>query len=364
MQVFRRLQAVLLTLVLAAAAMPGGTAHAQAPRPWEMSMQPAFSPVKQQIIDLHNLVLVIITLITVFVGALLGWVMYRYNAKRNPVPTQTTHNPVLEVAWTVIPVLILVVMAIPSFRLIYYEDRTYDPDMTIKVTGHQWYWEYTYPDQGNIDFSSYIVPDDQLKPGQLRLLTADHPLVVPVNKNIRILETSGDVIHSFFIPSLGVQRYAIPGRTIETWVRVDKPGIYYGECNQICGTNHSRMPIMVQAVSDQDFQTWLVQAKKEFATATPGTATGYMTENAPPTGNTQPTGNAGPTWADRIGGNDRAAANDRLTGSDHAASNDHPAADVQPAAALLHPAAVVVQPAAALLRPAAALMTAANEVQH
>ena len=173
------------------------------------------------------------------------------------------HNPVLEVAWTVIPVLILVVIAIPSFRLIYYEDRTYDPDLTIKVTGHQWYWEYTYPDKGNIDFSSYIVPDDQLKPGQLRLLTVDHPLVVPVNKNIRILQTSGDVIHSFFIPSLGVQRYAIPGRTIETWMRVDKPGVYYGECNQICGTNHSRMPIMVQAVTEQDFETWLVQAKKE-----------------------------------------------------------------------------------------------------
>ena len=159
------------------------------------------------------------------------------------------HNTVLEIAWTVIPVLILVIMAIPSFRLIYYEDRTYDPDLTIKVTGHQWYWEYTYPDKGNLDFSSYIVPDDQLKPGQLRLLTVDHPLVVPVNKNIRILQTSGDVIHSFFIPSLGVQRYAIPGRIIETWMRVDKSGVYYGECNQICGTNHSRMPIMVQAMT-------------------------------------------------------------------------------------------------------------------
>ena len=283
MQVFRRIQAALLTilplpLMLAALIMPGGAARAQAPRPWEMSMQPAFSPVKQQIIDLHNLVLVIITVITIFVGALLGWVMYRYNAKRNPVPTQTTHNPVLEVAWTVIPVLI----AIPSFRLVYYEDRTFDPDMTIKVTGHQWYWEYTYPDKGNIDFSSYIVPDDQLKPGQLRLLTADHPLVVPVNKNIRILETSGDVIHSFFIPSLGVQRYAIPGRTIETWMRVEKPGTYYGECNQICGTNHSRMPIMVQAMSEQDFEAWLVQAKKEFANDAPQPATGNVAGNDHP----------------------------------------------------------------------------------
>jgi cytochrome c oxidase subunit 2 len=313
MQVFRRLQAAVVTLLLVALAIPGGEAHAQAPRPWEMSMQPAFSPVKQQIIDLHNLVLVIITLITLFVGALLGWVMYRFNAKRHPVPGHATHNTVLEVAWTVIPVLILVVMAIPSFTLVYYEDRTFDPDLTIKVTGHQWYWEYAYPDKGNIDFSSYIVPDDQLKPGQLRLLTADHPLVVPVNKNIRILQTSGDVIHSFFIPSLGVQRYAIPGRTIETWMRVDKPGVYYGECNQICGTNHSRMPIMVQAMNEQDFEAWLVQAKKEFATTAPEPAAGTMARD------------------------DRQPGHDRLGGNDHLAGND---------------------------RPQAALLTAANEVQH
>ncbi len=145
--------------------------------------------------------------------------------RRNPVPTRTAHNTVLEIAWTVIPVLILVVMAIPSFRLVYYEDRTRDADLTIKVTGHQWYWEYSYPDNNNIDFSSYIIPDDQLKPGQLRLLTVDNDLVVPVGKNIRVLQTSTDVIHSWFIPALGVQRYAIPGRTIETWFRVDKPGI-------------------------------------------------------------------------------------------------------------------------------------------
>ena len=265
MQVFRRLQAAFIALWLMPVLLPVSAAHAQMPKPWEMDMQPAFSPVKQQIIDLHDLVLVIITLITLFVGGLLGWVMYRYNAKRNPVPGHTTHNTVIEVLWTVIPVLILVIIAIPSFRLIYYEDRTYDPDITIKVTGHQWYWEYTYPDKGNLDFSSYIVPDDQLKPGQMRLLAVDHPLVVPVNKNVRILETSGDVIHSWFIPALGVQRYAIPGRTIETWLRADKPGTYYGECNQICGTNHSRMPIEVRAVPEQEFETWVTEAKKQFA---------------------------------------------------------------------------------------------------
>ena len=202
-------------------------------------------------------------------------------------------------------------MAIPSFRLIYYEDRTYDPDLTIKVTGHQWYWEYTYPDKGNIDFNSYIVPDNQLKPGQPRLLTADPALVVPVNKNIRILETSGDVIHSWFIPSLGVQRYAIPGRIIETWMRVDKPGTYYGECNQICGMNHSRMPIEVHAVTEPEFEAWLVQAKKEFANTSP--APGYMA------------------------GDDRPAGSDQPTGSNRTAAN---------------------------ARPAAPLLTAANEVQH
>ena len=151
-------------------------------------------------INLHDLVLVIITLITLFVAGLLGWVMWRYNARRNPVPSRTAHHTLLEIAWTVIPVLILVIMAIPSFRLIYYEDKPRDADLTVKVTGHQWYWEYSYPDKNNIDFSSYIIPDDQLKPGQLRLLEVDNQLVVPAGKTIRVLQTSTDVIHSWFIP--------------------------------------------------------------------------------------------------------------------------------------------------------------------
>src|ERR1700722_135539 len=217
----------LLAALVMIAALPGGAALAQAvgaPKPWEIGMQAAYGPLKAQEIWLHDLVLVIITLITLFVTGLLAWVIYRYNATRNPVPTRTSHNTVIEILWTVIPVLILVVIAIPSFRLVYYLDRTPDPELTIKVTGHQWYWEYTYPDKNNINFSSYIIPDDQLKPGQLRLLTVDNDLVVPVGKNIRVLQTSTDVIHSWFIPALGVQRYAIPGRTIETWFKVDRPG--------------------------------------------------------------------------------------------------------------------------------------------
>jgi cytochrome c oxidase subunit 2 len=240
-------------------------AYAQAPRPWEMGMQASFSPMKTQIVDLHNLVLVIVTLITLFVAVLLAWVCYRYNAKRNPVPNRISHHTGLEIAWTVIPVLILVVMAIPSFRLIYFLDRTPDPDMTVKVTGHQWYWEYTYPDQGNLSVESRYVHDEDLKPGQLRLLAVDNEMVIPAGKKIRILTNSDDVIHSFFIPSLGAQRYAIPGRTIELWLEADKPGVYYGECNQICGQDHSRMPIAVHAVTDAEFKTWLDKAKKAAA---------------------------------------------------------------------------------------------------
>ena len=261
---FRRLLAAASgAVVLPALTM--STAFAQQPAPWQLGMQTPHSPVKESIASLNDLVTVIITIITVFVAGLLLWVMYRYNAKRNPVPTRVSHNTVLEVAWTLIPILILVVIAVPSFRLVYFEDRTRDPDVTIKVTGHQWYWEYTYPDSGNIDFSSYIVPADKLAPGQKRLLDVDNQLVVPAGKNIRILTTSGDVIHSFFIPSLGVQRYAIPGRSIETWMKVDQPGDYYGECNQICGTNHSQMPISVHAVSPADFTAWLATAKAKFA---------------------------------------------------------------------------------------------------
>jgi cytochrome c oxidase subunit 2 len=236
-----------------------------APKPWEMGMQRAFGPLKAHEIGLHNLVLVIITLITLFVGGLLVWVMVKHNAKRNPVPSQTTHHTLLEVAWTLIPVLILVIIAIPSFRLIYYQDKAADPFMTVKVTGHQWYWEYSYPDQGNIDVESRIIPDEDLKPGQPRLLTVDNQMVVPVGKRIRVLTTSGDVIHSFFVPSLGVQRYAIPGREIETWFEADQIGTFYGECNQICGENHSRMPISIRAVSVADFNNWVTQEKKAAA---------------------------------------------------------------------------------------------------
>jgi cytochrome c oxidase subunit 2 len=259
---------------VALAALMSSAAHAQNfyPRPWEMGMQAAAGPVKAEIISLHNLVLVIITLITLFVGVLLVWVMIRYNARRNPVPSRTSHNSVLEVAWTVLPVLILIIIAIPSFRLVYFQDRTSDADLTVKVTAHQWFWEYTYPDNKGLDFTSYLIPDEDLKPGQMRLLEVDNQMVVPAGKNIRILTTSSDVIHSFFVPSLGVQRYAIPGRTIETWFKADKPGTFYGQCNQICGQNHSRMPIVIRAVPPEEFQAWVEQAKTKFSSDEPAQA--------------------------------------------------------------------------------------------
>lgn len=246
-----------------------GTAWAQTPHDWQLSFQPAHSPVQQGIEGLHALVIWLMAVVTIFVAALLLYVTWRYRASRNAVPSRVSHHTALEVAWTVLPVLILVIIAIPSFRLIYYEDRTTAADMTIKVVGEQWRWEYQYPDNGGITYKSNIIAEGDLKPGQLRNLEVGDRLVLPVHKNIRILTTSNDVIHSFFIPSLGVQRYAIPGRTIETWVNIDQPGVYYGQCNQICGNGHSVMPIAVEAMTEQGFSAWLEQAKTKYAAATP-----------------------------------------------------------------------------------------------
>jgi len=254
-----------LGLVLLALALCMDPAFATEPHPWEMGMQPPGSPVKHRIHDLHNLLLVIITLISLFVLGLLCYVIWRFNEKRNPVPSRTTHNTVVEVLWTVIPVVVLVIIAIPSFGLLYYMDRTQQADMTIKVTGHQWYWSYDYPDNGNFTFDSNIIQEADLKPDQRRLLEVDNQLVVPVGTNIRILIAGTDVMHSWFVPSLGVQMYAVVGRLNETWMNVEKEGVYYGQCNQICGVNHAFMPIAVHAVSKEEFARWTEEAKKKYA---------------------------------------------------------------------------------------------------
>jgi cytochrome c oxidase subunit 2 len=245
------------------------TGWAWGPENWQLGMQPSATPVKEAIHGLHDELLVIIFAITIFVLGLLLYVIVRFRASRNPVPSRTAHNTVIEILWTVVPVLILVSIAIPSFRLMYYMDRVPNAEMTIKVVGNQWFWSYSYPDQGDLTFASNIIPDKDLKPDQKRLLEVDNPLVVPVDTNIRVLITGVDVIHSWFIPSFGVQFYAMPGRVNETWMRVEYPGIFYGECNQICGINHAFMPIKVVAVSKPDFEKWLVEAKQKFASQAP-----------------------------------------------------------------------------------------------
>lgn len=260
---------IVLVLALAGLTELAAVASAAEPLPWQLGMQPSATPVHERLATMHDELLVVIFAISVFVLGLLVYVMWRFHHTRNPVPTRTSHNPLIEFLWTVIPVLILVVIAIPSFKLIYYMDRVPDADMTIKVTAHQWYWSYEYPDQAGLTFDSNLIPD---KDSKKRLLDVDNPLVVPVGATIRVLVTGTDVIHSWFIPSFGVQEYAVIGRLNETWMQVLHEGTYYGECNQICGVNHAFMPIEVKAVSKPDFEKWLGDAKKKFAAAAPGGA--------------------------------------------------------------------------------------------
>jgi cytochrome c oxidase subunit II len=256
----------------AAAIVPGlalmllaGAASADQPQPWQFGMQAPATPITERIHAFHNELLVLICLIAGFVFVLLLYVMVRFNARRHPVPTRTSHNTLIEVLWTVIPVLVLVTIAIPSFKLMYYMDRVPDSKMTIKVTGHQWYWEYTYPDFANLDFNSNLIADKDLKPGDKRLLEVDNPLVIPAGMNIRVQVAGVDVIHSWFVPSFGFQEYAVVGRLNEAWVHVNNPGTYYGECNQICGVNHAFMPIKVVVMTQDDFNKWLADAKTKFA---------------------------------------------------------------------------------------------------
>jgi cytochrome c oxidase subunit II len=266
-------------LALALTGMPAFATFAAAaePHPWQLGFQPPATPVQKRIEAFHDGLwppglLVVTTLITIFVLGLLLYVMVRFHHSRNPVPTRTSHNPVIEILWTVVPVLILVGIAIPSFKLMYYMDQVPKADMTIKVTGNQWFWTYEYPDQGGLKFTSNLIEEKNLKPDQKRLLDVDNPLVVPAGATVRVQVTgvAAGVIHSWFVPSFGVQEYAVPGRLNEAWFEVEQPGTYYGECNQICGVNHAFMPIAVVALSKPDFDKWLGEAKQKFAAAAPG----------------------------------------------------------------------------------------------
>jgi len=230
------------------------------PSPWQMTFQNAATPIMEQITSFHRFVTIIIVCIALFVLALLIYVMVRFNEKRNPQSSRTTHNTVLEIAWTVIPVLILVAIAIPSFRLLFAQYDFPKADLTVTATGSQWYWTYDYPDHG-ITFASIIVEDADLKPGQPRLLTVDHELVVPVNKNVIVQVKAVDVIHDWAVPSFGVKLDAVPGRLQKTWFRAERTGMFYGECSELCGRNHAFMPIAVRVVTDEEFADWLAKHK-------------------------------------------------------------------------------------------------------
>lgn len=253
----------LASIVLLLCAIPvfAETGH---PLPWQIDFQPPATPVMYQLKEFHDLLFIIICCIGAFVVFLVFFVVWRFRASKNPTPSKRTHNTMLEAVWTLVPVLILLGIAYPSFRLLYYMDVAPNADLTIKAVGHQWYWSYEYPDHGNFEFDSYIVPDKELKPDQLRLLSVDNPVYVPVGKNVRLLTTSTDVIHSWAVPSFGVKKDSVPGRINETWFRAEKPGVYYGQCSELCGPKHGFMPIEVRAIPEEEFNAWAKKARVEF----------------------------------------------------------------------------------------------------
>jgi cytochrome c oxidase subunit 2 len=262
MPVFSRLTAFALTLGILFAGAGAALADVGRPSPWQLGLQDAASPVMVDITWFHDFLLWIITGITAFVLILLLIVIVRFNARANPTPSRTTHNSLLEVAWTILPVVILVAIAIPSFRLLFVQLDVPKPDLTVKATGKQWYWSYNYPDNGNFEFDSLIVEDKDLKPGQPRLLTVDNEMVVPVNKVVHVLVTGADVIHSFAVPSFGVRIDAVPGRLNDTWFRATSEGLFHGQCSELCGKDHAYMPITVRVVSDAEFAAWVETEKK------------------------------------------------------------------------------------------------------
>ena len=262
MPVFSRLTAFALTLGILFAGAGAALADVGRPSPWQLGLQDAASPVMVDITWFHDFLLWIITGITAFVLILLLIVIVRFNARANPTPSRTTHNSLLEVAWTILPVVILVAIAIPSFRLLFVQLDVPKPDLTVKATGKQWYWSYNYPDNGNFEFDSLIVEDKDLKAGQPRLLTVDNEMVVPVNKVVHVLVTGADVIHSFAVPSFGVRIDAVPGRLNDTWFRATSEGLFHGQCSELCGKDHAYMPITVRVVSDAEFAAWVETEKK------------------------------------------------------------------------------------------------------
>jgi len=264
--------ATLFTYFIAALFVAISPALAYEPKPAGLNFQDAASPNMERLLDFHDMLMIIITLIVVFVLGLLVWVAIRYNKGANPIPAMFTHNVAIEVIWTVIPIVILIIIAIPSFKLLYYLDRTENIDMTLKVTGYQWGWTYNYPDHGIEDYNADMIQDEELaeyipdNKGR-RLLETYNPIVLPINQNIEILTTATDVIHSWTVPAFGAKKDSVPGRTNTTWFRVTKPGVYFGQCSEICGINHAYMPISVYAVEEDEFNAWVECVKGDKADA-------------------------------------------------------------------------------------------------
>jgi cytochrome c oxidase subunit 2 len=265
---------ILGLTIVAAYLLLGQAAFADQPHAWGIGLQDAASPVMEDIIWFHNsLMMPVITIITLFVMALMVYVMVRFNKKANPNPSNFTHNTTVEVLWTVVPVIILVVIAVPSFKLLYKADRTSEPEMTLKVTGNQWYWTYEYPDNGDIKFDSNMLEGKDLPADAPRQLAVDNKIVLPVDTNVRILVTASDVLHNWAVPAFGVKIDTVPGRLRETWVRITKTGTYYGQCSELCGVRHAYMPIEVKAVSKEDFKAWVATKKAEAPSSSPNSAT-------------------------------------------------------------------------------------------
>ncbi len=238
------------------------------PSEWGIDLQNPITEVAKDVYDMHFFVLIIVTLITLFVLALLVWVCFRYSEKNNKNPSKTVHNTLIEILWTAIPVLILVVISIPSFKLLYKQDVIPEPDLTIKAIGYQWYWGYEYPDHGNFAYEAFMLQsEDEVEDNKpfKRMLTTDTKVVVPVNKIVRVQVTAADVLHSWAVPALGVKTDAVPGRLNETWFRADKTGIFYGMCSELCGVNHQSMPIEIHVVTESEFKAWVEESQLKYA---------------------------------------------------------------------------------------------------
>jgi cytochrome c oxidase subunit 2 len=254
----RRLHTTGLALLPGAAAAPGAHAAENVGKaePWQMGLQDSATPVMEQVHAFHDLLMVIITAIVVFVAALMLYAAFRFHESRNPEPSGASHNTLLEVAWTAVPVAILVI-AIPSFKLLYYQDQVVESELTVKAIGRQWYWSYAYPDHGNFEYNSLLKQDADLAEDEYRQLSVTKPLVLPAKTNVRIQITSSDVLHAFAVPAFGIKTDAVPGQLNETWARVKEPGMYYGQCSEICGTGHADMPIAVKVVPRAEFDRWV-----------------------------------------------------------------------------------------------------------